>query len=310
MNFNQLKESLYQNYYTEDSTSSKFSNVTSSHWREYGEETTVTHESEDFEFNADWISAFRKKTLFRNLKNIPINILLSKMLKKYNANGETVNCAKAITEKLNILFSFDHAKHVLIFDLLDSHGFFNTDNIICIIGDGHGFFGMLIKAMRPNVKMLFVNLGKNLLLDAVCFSKLFPDINPLLLDDIEDHKTISSHSIMFLEAEKYELLENMPIGLFINIASMGEMDMFVINRYFEIMETSKVESYLYCCNREEKILPDGTVIRFMDYPWDGAEKILIDEPCPWYQKYPSSKPPFWRPFDGTFLHRLIKLNKK
>ena len=60
----------------------------------------------------------------------------------------------------------------------------------------------------------------------------------------------------------------------------------------------------------EKILPDGTVIRFMDYPWDAAEEILIDEPCPWYQKYPSPKPPFWKPFDGTFLHRLIKLNKK
>ena len=79
----------------------------------------------------------------------------------------------------------------------------------------------------------------------------------------------------------------------------------VINKYFEIMKTSTVESYFYCCNREEKVLSDSSITRFMDYPWNGD--ILIDEPCPWYQKYLSLKPPFWRSFDGTHLHRLIKV---
>ena len=276
MQFNQLKVSLYQSYYNDDSTSSNFSDVTSSHWRDFGEKTTVTHGREDFEINAYGISGFSKKTLLRNLKNIPVSYLLSKMLNEYNANEETVNCAKAITEKLNILFNFDHAKHVLIFDLLDSHGFFNTENLICIIGDGHGFFGTLIKAMRPNVKILFVNLGRNLMIDAVCFSMFFPDVNPLLLSELEDHKVIPSHSIMFLEAEKYGILEDLPIGLFINIASMQEMDLSVINKYFKIMRTSTVEPYFYCCNREEKKLPDGSVIRFMDFPWGGPRFWLMD----------------------------------
>jgi len=97
--------------------------------------------------------------------------------------------------------------------------------------------------------------------------------------------------------------------LFVNIASMQEMDMPVINKYFEIMKTSTVESYFYCCNREEKVLSDRSIIRFMDYPWGGGQ-ILVDEPCPWYQEYPSNRPPFWKPFDGTNLHRLIKLGTK
>ena len=44
----------------------------------------------------------------------------------------------------------------------------------------------------------------------------------------------------------------------------------------------------------------------IDYPW-GDEEIFIDELCPFYQYYPSSRPPFWRPFDGPIRHRLVKL---
>ena len=119
---------------------------------------------------------------------------------------------------------------------------------------------------------------------------------------------MKDHSMIVLEAEKCELINKLPISLFINIASMQEMDMPVIQKYFEYMRTSTVESYFYCCNREEKTLFDGSVIRFSDYPWDEEERIIIDEPCPWYQQYPSNCPPFWHDFDGTHLHRLIKLN--
>jgi putative sugar O-methyltransferase len=308
MEFKHLKEFLYHNYYNDNSTSQGFSDVTSSHWREFGKRTTVIRRSNDFEINAYGISDFSKKTLLRKLYNIPASYFLVKILKKYNANEATIKAAKDITEKLNILFNFDHVKHILIFDLLKSHDVFNTEKLICILGDGHGFFGTLIKTMMPNAKILFVNLGRNLLIDSVCFSRVFPDINPLLLSDIEGHKAISKHSIIFLEAEKYKILENLPVGLFVNIASMQEMDVHMIKTYFEIMKTSTVESYFYCCNREEKILPDGSIIRFNDYPWSGD--ILIDEPCPWYQKYPSSIPPFWRSFDGVHLHRLIKINKQ
>ena len=309
MQFDQLKEYLYTIYYKDGNRSSRFSDVTSSHWRDFGEKTSVIRENDEFIINSYGISGFSQKTFVRNLKNIPKNYLLSRLLNKYKANEETVRCAKLISEKLNIVFNFDHAKHILIFDLLESHGIFETENLICIIGDGHGFLGTLIKAMRPDAKILFINLGRNLLIDVVCFSVFFPDINPLHISNIEDHKAISSHSIMFLEAENYNLLGNLPVRLFVNIASMQEMEMPVINKYFEIMETSTVESYFYCCNREEKVLSDSSIIGFMDYPWGGGQ-ILVDEPCPWYQEYPSSRPPFWKPFDGTHLHRLIKLETK
>ena len=111
--------------------------------------------------------------------------------------------------------------------------------------------------------------------------------------------------IVFLEAEHCERMENIPISLFINIASMQEMDLQVVHRYFELMRTSTVDSYFYCINREKKTIPDGSVIRFIDYPWEGDE-TFIDELCPFYHSYPSSRPPFWRPFE-PHRHRLVKL---
>jgi hypothetical protein len=199
---------------------------------------------------------------------------------------------------------------VLSFDLLNSFSLFDQSRqgYICIIGDGYGFLGTLIKMKFPKAKIIFVNLGVILPFDVINFSRLFPKTKLFHLQSIKDFDSITNYSVVFLEGEQYELLNNLPISLFVNIASMQEMDMPVINKYFNIMVTSSVESYFYCCNREEKILPDGNIIRFADYPWRGD--VLVDEPCPWYSKYPSSIPPFWRPFDGIHQHKLIKLDTK
>ena len=311
MQFDSLIETLYSRHYFNGPASLKFSQETSSHWREFGKKTNVIKvkkpgEVIDYEIKAYGISGFKKNTLLNRLINTPSCYLLPKILSQYNANPETTRCAIEISKKLNILFNFDHVKHILIFDLLDKYGAFDSENLICIIGDGHGFFGTLIKSIRPNAKIMFVNLGRNLTIDSVCFSKIHSEVNPLLIDDAEDIKEISSHSVIFLEAERYKMMKNLKIGLFVNIASMQEMDESMIEAYFDIMQTSSAKPYFYCCNREEKILPDGNIIRFIDYPWFGD--LLIDEPCPWYEKYPSNRPPFWKKFDGTHLHRLIKIN--
>ena len=223
-----------------------------------------------FEFSTNGISSFVKKNPLQFLMHLPIDLLLFKMLSKHAAEQPTLKAAKSITNRLNIYFDFDHAKHVLIYDLLNSYDLFKTEHLICIIGDGHGFFGTLIKTMCPDSRVLFVNLGKNLLIDAICFSSVFPDIEPILLQKPEDHKLMDNHSVIFLEAEHYEQIQELPISLFINIASMAEMDIPVINHYFEYMRTSTSKPYFYCCNREEKILFDGSVIRFRDYPWGGG----------------------------------------
>ena len=302
MTYNKLFEDLFLKYYSND----QYSEVTSSHWRKYGEKTKVAKTSSGYEVGAHGISNFRNKSPLRSLKNIPVAFLISKLLARYKAENKTIETAKSITDELNIYFDFDHAKCVLIYDLLNSYNLFETKHIICIIGDGHGFLGTLIKKMCPEAKILFINLGRNLLIDALCFSKIFPELEHLHLQQPKNSYQLNGQSILFLETEQFENMQTLPISLFINIASMQEMDMKVIDSYFEYMRHSSEESHFYCLNREEKLLPDGSVTKFMDYPW-GEEEILLDGQCPFYQKYPSSRPPFYHDFDGSHRHRLVKL---
>lgn len=63
----------------------------------------------------------------------------------------------------------------------------------------------------------------------------------------------------------------------------------------------------YCCNRERKTLPDGTVTRILDYPWTDDDAIQVDEICPWHRTYYSRTPPFYHPYDGPIRHWLVDL---
>ena len=74
--------------------------------------------------------------------------------------------------------------------------------------------------------------------------------------------------------------------------------------YFTLIKSQVVPTYFYFANRISKELPDGSIINFNEYPWDGT-KVLIDELCPWHQQFPTIKPPWIRKFDGPTQHRLV-----
>ena len=97
------------------------------------------------------------------------------------------------------------------------------------------------------------------------------------------------------------------INLFINIASMQEMDNKTISKYFEYIRKNSKAEYFYCCNRIEKNLPHSEKIIFDKYPWLSSDKVLVEETCNWYKKYPISRYPFVKNFDGLIKHKLIKI---
>ena len=110
-----------------------------------------------------------------------------------------------------------------------------------------------------------------------------------------------------IQASNHELLRYCPVDIALNIASMQEMDPPVIAAYFDDLRAipSQRQLVFYCCNREEKVLPDGTVTRFLAYPWHPSDQILVDEYAPWHQQYYTLMPPFYRPYDGPHRHRLV-----
>ena len=109
----------------------------------------------------------------------------------------------------------------------------------------------------------------------------------------------------YIEAETYQDI-TINGDIFINIASMQEMDMKQINEYFDLISSQNQGTVFYCCNRISKRLPDDSVINFFKYNW-GELEVLIDELCPWHQKFPIIRPPFIRNFDGPIQHRLVKV---
>ena len=166
----------------------------------------------------------------------------------------------------------------------------------------------MLKLFDPNIQVISVNLGRTLFFDVLYSQRCLPNVESVLLKTSHAcHGESQCFQLAFLEAERYGLLEDLPVDLFVSIASMQEMLPSVIDNYFKYMRSSsRSPCYFYCCNRLSKELPDGVLTEFMKYPW-GNSDILLDELCPWYQRFPVSRPPFWQSFDGPIQHRLARI---
>ena len=70
-------------------------------------------------------------------------------------------------------------------------------------------------------------------------------------------------------------------------------------------------AYLYSCNREEKRLPDGTIIKLKDFPWEGFTQKILDEGSPWNINYYRLRrglipiPKVKIPLDGAVNHKIL-----
>ncbi|MBV9462963.1 MAG: hypothetical protein JO317_01935, partial [Verrucomicrobiae bacterium] len=114
-----------------------------------------------------------------------------------------------------------------------------------------------------------------------------------------------------------------PVDMFVNVASMQEMNPDQVAGYFDFFRSvAASENLFYCCNRVEKVLPDREVSRFMEYPWEPRDEIVFDERCA-FQDYflnlrtlprgpriAGLRVPFVNTYDGPSWHRLARLTRK
>jgi putative sugar O-methyltransferase len=202
---------------------------------------------------------------------------------------------------------------------------FNENSTVCVIGDGFATMASLLLLSNSASRVILVNLNKILLVDLWYLKlylgeKLFNSSVDLVVDEAGLAQALAKSpipgsgllQIIAIKAEDHQLIQKCPIDAVVNIASMQEMDPPVVNEYFNDMRAIAVnrEVLFYCCNREEKRLPDGTMSIFKEYPWLPGDKILVDELCPWHEFYYSTRPPFFRRYDGPNMHRLVKLQSK
>ncbi|MBF0594894.1 MAG: putative sugar O-methyltransferase [Candidatus Omnitrophica bacterium] len=288
-----------------------YSSVTSSHWQKYGAMNVVEKTAEGFLVSGQGFGHFVRTGTLRSIKHYPAAFLAQGLLKAHGVDSTVRACGEDVARKQKRQVNFDEVKQIIMGHILKASGVLEKTKTVAVIGDGYGFMSCLLRQLLPQTTIISVNLGKMLFFDMLYVAKVFPD-NKMFLwrDDREYLSYLKAPSMVFLEAERCALLSSRGIDLFINIASMQEMNPDVIGMYFDIIRSGAGEKYFYCCNWEEKTLPDQTVIRFNEYPWDAKkDEILFDELCPFYQKYPVSRPPFWLPFDGPIRHRLVKMGR-
>lgn len=222
--------------------------------------------------------------------------------------AECAGIAKGIAARQNREFDVDILRHALTASLLlarlPKEAF---SGLIAVIGDGFGTLTSILLEALPDSRIVAVNLTKTLLVDAVYIRKASPRVEQALITSAGGGVDAR---VLLVRADDSALLSSLPVTLAVNVASMQEMDPPVIAAYFaRLRETPSAETWFYCCNREEKQLPDGTIVRFDAYPWRPADRITLDELCPWHQTYYRPLPPFYRPYDGPVRHRLVKLDK-
>jgi hypothetical protein len=297
---------------------SKEDSVSSSHWKKH---------HQDFQFTGSGFNGLSGFGGFGRSRGLVLSAFEHLLQSRYRKMGGVnyaylEKLAYDITTKQNRAYDLDVLRQVLTISFLYDKApyLLSREGIGCVIGDGFGSMTSLLLASKSAGSVILINLSKTLMVD-LWYLKMwmgehgFQKSVALVSDESELSQALQSSQmennvkVIAIQAQNHHLLRYCEPDFTINIASMGEMNPDSIAAYFDNMRSSqhRKSTFLYCCNRVEKILPDGTVTRFAEYPWASEDKVIVDEYCPWTQDYYSFTPPFYRKYDGPFKHRLANL---
>ena len=296
----------------------------SSHWVKY-------HSS--FRFTGDGFQGLQGFGGHAKPRGIALGFLESLLQLKFRrlAEGREFpfldQVAAAIAQAQNRNYDLDLLRQVLTLSFLQNrlpHLLQKKDGVSCVIGDGFSSMTSLLLASKFVSRVILVNLTKTLAVDLwylrlLMGDELFTESVDLVTNVDELHCALEKkidHSdaigqVIAVRALDHNLIQYCNIDLAINIASMQEMNPSTVVDYFMDLRKSNSQNpmYFYCCNRQEKVLPDGTKTKFFEYPWSPEDEVISDELCPWHQHYYRFKPPFYVPYAGPHQHRLVMLSK-
>ncbi len=282
----------------------------SSHWRRHTETFSIINNK------VSGIDGFSPRS-----RKFPFGNLLHKALQKNNfsnlsipINSSWYHFGNEAAKKQNRSFDLDMLRQVFTLKFLECNLNLNNTPNICIIRDGQANLASIALQSSFFNKVISVNLPEVLLSDWELIKKLdFQGASAVVRNDNDCEEFFNNENrFAMIQASDCNVLFSKPIDLFVNIASFGEMRQETVAKYFEIIKSSTKRTVLYCCNRREKRLIGGELLRFADYPWHGFTRILVDEPCPWHQTYYSLRRNKFFPipktgilYDGILDHRLI-----
>lgn len=307
---------LYNEYYLKDSTPPE---LLSSFWKYYQNQLEVQMSDGGVkQLSGVTFGGFQNSSIiYRFLTLLTIGSYLVKLPDKKEICS-LVKTSRGVTKKMGLFFTYDAYRQTCPLLLIRRHLKERKRINVIIIGDGYGFLSLLIKEIYPESRILLVDIGRTLLLQAYYCGKAHPDAaHYLVTPSAELVPYQPDYDFVYCPAENLRLLDSFSFDLAVNIASMQEMNEETLEAYFSYLRQHLVSQNLfYCCNRESKELLAGEVVEFMKYPWSENDTHLVDEYCPWYSYFLSMSKaqngpkllnfriPFINYFDGVVRHRL------
>ena len=314
-----IDKQLYREFYSNHSGDKEVVQA-SAHWKKFTQQFNVEYNPDGtiqtikgYGFGGSDDKRFSAR-MMASIENSLLQFRLS-----YPGLSEEKQEAKKLVAEMSLSFSRDAFRQVCT-------GYFLKKEItkaaveiknILVIGDGHGILSALLSEHYPNAKIFLIDLGATLFFQAYYLGKKFKNKPHVLFGNEAGHNP--GIGFYYCPAERLQDFPLVEIDLAINIASMQEMNIEVVNNYFSILRERKTKLF-YCCNRLEKMLPDGRVTRFYEYAWKKDDKKLVDEKCPWHQFFfaRSTNPnlklfnlipiPLLHRYDGVHWHRLSLLS--
>ncbi|MDC1215172.1 putative sugar O-methyltransferase [Rhodospirillales bacterium] len=256
-------------------------------------------------------NASTKRSILRDAAHFLLQLPLKKWARHYDALGYSEKLGRKLAKQAGRQFTYDFLRHVFTLALIQQYrAEITTTGNTLVIGDGFGTMASLILGNSPDTRAIVVNLTKPLILDLIYLKRTFPSCDIALVSSNEEMDVALKNPnirVIAVQADDCDILYQAPIDLAINIVSMQEMDMPIVEKYFDILRRNPAEkTAFYCCNRRVK------TSNFEEFPWDSKDLILEDGICEWSQHYYSNKWPFIhrRTYGGrTVMHRFVELKK-
>ncbi len=310
---------LYQEFY-HDRQFGTNSDQASSHWKKLSQHFNIETDSNGLiqSVKGYGFGGSGDKRMSATIMSA-VEIFLQQIKLSYRGLAAEKNKGKKLVESMGLAFSRDAFRQVCTEYFLRkkiAKAGVEVKNIL-IIGDGHGILAALMSEQYPDANIFLIDLGVTLFFQAYYLESRFTDKQHILL--AKGNRPTNGNGFYYCPAERLNDFPLVELDLAINVASMQEMDMAEVNHYFRMMRERKTVLF-YCCNRLEKILPDGHVTRFFDYPWRKDDVHLVDEKCPWHQFFLSRSTapnlkllnlipiPLLHRYDGVHWHRLTQFS--
>ena len=241
------------------------------------------------------------------LMQIPLRVSAG----NYRRQHQLMRSARHIARSQGRLLDQDILRQVLTYAFCERRlPWLRENGVSVVIGDGFGVLASLLYLHTKN-KIVSINLSEILLTDYVSTRGIVPSGATALVEstsELNDALAEQDIRLVYLQAKDHELLRMLDISMAFSVCSMHEMDPSIAQQYFADLRGCKGrEAFFYCCSRVKKVMPDGTVTRFEQYPWFAEDDILVVGLCPWNQYFYSGGLPYYRKFAGPVQHRLARL---